>query len=319
MRVNLACWSCLLLAACTADPRADTGLPVLPDGVEALSLLGDTLRPPPLTDAAKEDREAKFAEASADYEANPDDADAIIWLGRRTAYLGRYREAIAIFTEGIAKHPNDARMYRHRGHRYISVRMFSSATADLEKAASLIAGQPDEVEQDGIPNARNIPTSTLQSNIWYHLGLAYYLVRDYENAARAYAEGMEVSNNPDLVVATSYWYYMTLRRLGRDQEAAAVLEPVGEDMDIIENGTYRELLLLFKRQRQPQDVMDTSADADVPLSNATAGYGVGNYFAFMGAEAQAETVWRQVLLGTQWAGFGYIAAEAEVELLQVGL
>ena len=319
MRVNLVYLSCLLLAACAADPRADTGLPALPEGVEALSLLGDTLRPPPMSDAVREDRDAKFAEALTAYEANPDDADAIIWLGRRTAYLGRYREAIAIYTEGITKHPNDARMYRHRGHRYISVRRFPSATADFEKAANLIAGQSDEVEQDGLPNARNIPTSTLQSNIWYHLGLAYYLVRDYENAARAYAECMEVSNNPDMFVATSYWYYMTLRRLGRSQEAAAVLEQISADMDIIENGTYQELLLLFKSQRQPQDVMDTSGDDDVPLSNATVGYGVGNYFAFMGAEGQAETVWRQVLGGSQWSGFGYIAAEAEVELLQVGL
>ena len=289
MRVNLVYLSCLLLAACAADPRADTGLPALPEGVEALSLLGDTLRPPPMSDAVREDRDAKFAEALTAYEANPDDADAIIWLGRRTAYLGRYREAIAIYTEGITKHPNDARMYRHRGHRYISVRMFPSATADFEKAANLIAGQSDEVEQDGLPNARNIPTSTLQSNIWYHLGLAYYLVRDYENAARAYAECMGVSNNPDMFVATSYWYYMTLRRLGRSQEAAAVLEQISADMDIIENGTYQELLLLFKRQRQPRDVMDTSGDDDLPLANATVGYGVGMYFALIGAESEAET------------------------------
>ena len=319
MRASLLCLSCLLLAACAADPRADTGLPALPEGVEAVSLLGDSLRPPPMSDAVREDREANFAEAQTAYEANPDDADAIIWLGRRTAYLGRYREAIAVFTEGIAKHPDDARMYRHRGHRYISVRMFSNAIDDFEKAASLIAGRPDEVEQDGLPNARNIPTSTLQSNIWYHLGLAFYLTRDYENAARAYAECTKVSNNPDMFVATAYWNYMTLRRLGRSQEASDVLEEISEDMDIIENGTYQELLLLFKGQRQPQDVMDTRGDADVPLSNATVGYGVGNYFAFMGAEGQAEDVWRQVLQGSQWSGFGFVAAEAEVALLEVGL
>ena len=50
------------------------------------------------------------------------DVDNIIWYGRRTAYLGDYREAIRIFSEGIEKHSKDARMYRHRGHRYISIR-----------------------------------------------------------------------------------------------------------------------------------------------------------------------------------------------------
>mgnify|MGYP006178114509 CR=1 FL=1 len=50
-----------------------------------------------------------------------------------------------------------------------------TVVADLERAASLVRGRPDEVEPDGAPNRFNIPTSTLQSNIWYHLGLAYYM------------------------------------------------------------------------------------------------------------------------------------------------
>ena len=44
----------------------------------------------------------------------------------------------------------------------------------------LVAAKPDEVEPDGAPNARGIPRSTLQSNIWYHLGLAQYLAGDFD-------------------------------------------------------------------------------------------------------------------------------------------
>ncbi len=73
-------------------------------------------------DAPPAPMEAAQAAALADWERNPDDADALIWAGRRTAYIGRYREAIGIFSEGIARHPDDARMYRHRGHRYLTVR-----------------------------------------------------------------------------------------------------------------------------------------------------------------------------------------------------
>src|SRR5690349_16959693 len=124
--------------------------------------------------------EAKLAEAQEALRKNPDDADALIWVGRRTAYLGRYQEAIEIFSQGIAKHPEDARFYRHRGHRYITVRNLGPAIRDFEKAAALIEGKPDEVEPDGLPNAKNIPTSTLQSNVWYHLGLSYYLQGDFE-------------------------------------------------------------------------------------------------------------------------------------------
>src|SRR6185503_2528830 len=74
---------------------------------------------PQMTPEVARQREEQLAAARREYERDPNDANAIIWLGRRTAYLGRYGEAIAIFTEGIRKHPRDARIYRHRGHRYI--------------------------------------------------------------------------------------------------------------------------------------------------------------------------------------------------------
>jgi tetratricopeptide (TPR) repeat protein len=57
-----------------------------------------------------------------------------IWLGRRLAYLGRYRDAIDALTKGIAKHPTEARLYRHRGHRHITIRKFALAIADGDRA-----------------------------------------------------------------------------------------------------------------------------------------------------------------------------------------
>src|SRR6185295_12437329 len=143
------------------------------------------------------------------------------------AYLGRFRDAIAAYTNGIARHADELRLYRHRGHRYITVRQFDLAIADLSRAARLVAGRADEIEQDGAPNQAGIPRSTLQSNIWYHLGLAHYLKGDFTRALAAYREGMKVSRvNDDMLVATSDWLYMTLRRLGRDAEARAVLDPI---------------------------------------------------------------------------------------------
>ena len=91
-------------------------------GSEATSLLGRKLFAPAPTPEAKTRMDAQLATAVADWEKNRDDADALIWVGRRTAYLGRYREAIGIYSDGIKRHPNDARFYRHRGHRYLTVR-----------------------------------------------------------------------------------------------------------------------------------------------------------------------------------------------------
>ena len=273
-------------------------------------------QPPPISAEARRGLEAKLAEAREAHRRNPRDADAIIWLGRRTAYLGRFRESIGIYTEGLRLHPRDARFLRHRGHRYITVREFRLAERDLTRAAQLIRGRPDEVEPDGLPNARNQPTSTLQSNVWYHLGLARYLRGDFRGALRAYRECRKVSNNPDMLVATSYWLYLTLRRLGRGREAAEVLAPITPELDIIENGDYLRLLLMYKGETTPEAVLaEASRSETSALSNGTVGYGVGNWHLHNGRTAEAIKTFRRVVAGPQWTGFGYVAAEADLKRL----
>ena len=280
---------------------------------EATSLLGEPLYRSTPGGAAQARMEAQLADARRAWEHTPANADSVIWLGRRTAYLGRFNDAIAIYTTGIAAHPDDARLYRHRGHRYLSVRKLDLAIADLEKAASLVNGTKDEVEPDGQPNARNIPTSTLQSNIWYHLGLAYYLAGDFGNALRAYRQDLKVATNSDMQVATSHWLYMTLRRLGREAEAARVLAPISRDMDVIENGAYHRLLLLYRGELQPGDLL-RDFDAGGTLEDVTTAYGVANWHLYNGRRAEAEAILGRILaVRGQWASFGYLAAEAEVK------
>jgi tetratricopeptide (TPR) repeat protein len=258
------------------------------------------------------DLEQKLAEARARYEAAPNDPEAVIWLGRRTAYLGRYEEAVEIYSRGIAAHPRYAKLYRHRGHRYISLRRFDLAIADLERAAKLIVGVPDEVEPDGLPNARNIPTSTSHTNIWYHLGLAYYVTGDFERALGCFRECMKFSKNPDMVVATSYWLYLTLRRLGRERDARKVLEPLREGLDVVENGDYYRLLLAYKARTGVNRLLEEAAKGSGELSLATIGYGVGAWHLVEGRRSAAVDAWRRVVASPQRAAFGFIAAEAEL-------
>ena len=315
----------LALSACNQDapdaenapadePAAEAARP-LPEGAQAFSLFGEPLYP----NSAPPDVAARQAEdidvARADYEADPDDADAIIWLGRRIGYTGRYREAIEVFGEGIEKHPGDARMYRHRGHRWISVREFDRAIEDLSHAASLVEGVPDEVEPDGQPNALGIPTSTLQSNIHYHLALAHYLKGDFESAVPAYEDYIAVTTNPDQLVAISHWWYMALRRLGRDEEAAAVLEPVTADLEVIENTSYHQLLLMYKGEIEADELWDPGQEDP---SGVAIAYGVATWHLYNGREARAEEMYRRILEGSGWAGFGYIAAEADVARMEAG-
>jgi|CXWL01.1.fsa_nt_gi tetratricopeptide (TPR) repeat protein len=280
----------------------------------------------PCVDAAKEVAPAMSAEAKADLEKKLDearrtaltvpnggDADSTIWYGRRTGYTGRYKDTIAIFTKAIARWPQDARLYRHRGHRYITLRCFDDAIKDLEQAAKLAKGRTDEVEPDGMPNARNIPTGTLQSNIWYHLGLAYYLKGDFKRALNAYKECMKVSKNNDMLAATSHWYYMALRRLEKNKDAERLLEPINGDFEVIENADYLKLLRLYRGEVKGEALMSEIGDKAETLGNASLGYGIGNWYLYNGDRDKAMDVFRKITAGNQWASFGYIAAEAELK------
>jgi len=267
---------------------------------------------PRMSEATRRDFESKLAVARASFEESPGDVERAIWLGRRTAYLGRYREAIRIFTQATVKFPDDARLYRHRGHRLLTLRCFDAAAEDFERAARLIRGRPDEVEPDGLPNARNTPTSTLHSNVWYHLGLAHYLKGDFRRALAAYREALKVSKNPDMLVATTHWLYMTLRRLGREREARGALASIGDDLDIIENADYYRLVRLYQGKLKPADLLGEIDKGGDTLGSASLGYGLGNWLLYNGRRAEAERIFRRVTGGDQWSSFGYIAAEAEL-------
>jgi len=275
---------------------------------EATSLLGRKLSTPDIAPEARARMEAQLATAVQVFETNREDADALIWVGRRTGYLYRFREAIGIFTDGIKRHPTDARFYRHRGHRYLTIREIDLAIADFEKAVTLIAGQPDQVEPDGQPNARNTPTSTLHSNIYYHLALGYYIKKDFSRAADNWRKARDVVRNADNLVAASNWLYLSLRRAGKADEAAAVLLPIDARLDVIENGSYHSLLLMYKGERTPEEVLKGAGEG---ASGTSARYGVSAWYLINGKRREAQQLWATILGGEDWPSFGHLAAEAE--------
>lgn len=307
----------LALAALAAAGAGGAAVAPLPPAPETVSLLGDSLYAPPLPDSVRARYERRLAEARNDFDHAPEDVTNIVWLGRRTAYLGRFREAVAIYTQGLRRWPEEPRLLRHRGHRYITLRMFELAASDLERAAAAMAKRPDETEPDGLPNARNIPTGTLKFNIGYHLGLARYLEGDFVAARRAWRECLKVSTNPDMRCATSHWLYMTLRRLGRAGEARALLRPIRREMDVIENRSYHRLLLMYKGELPPDSLLAPGTGDQAALDDATIGYGVGNWHLYNGRPAVAESLFRRVTAGPQWPAFGHIAAEAELKRMRV--
>ncbi len=332
---NLGTMALVTLIAVSAVATAGCGSAIdrVPDpdaayagatGAEAVSFLGEPLAPPEPPAEVVAEQERLLAEARERLaEAPPgsaEAADALVWVGRRLGYLGRYREAVAVFTEGIERHPEDARFLRHRGHRWLTLREPARAEEDLERAAEMIEGRPDEVEPDGLPNARGIPTSTLATNVYYHLGLARYLRAvlgegELQGALDAYRDCLEASKNPDMLVATSHWLYTTLRRAGEDEAAEGVLAPIDAGLDVIENRAYHRLLLMYRGELSPEALLAEAGEAG-SLDFASVGYGVGAWYLYEGREAEAEALFRRIVEAGNWPSFGHMAAEAEIAALR---
>jgi tetratricopeptide (TPR) repeat protein len=276
------------------------------------SLLGTTFYEPVRSPQQQARLDSMLQIAKNNFDDDPSEEN-YIWYGRRTAYLMRLEQAIDIYTEGLEKFPDSYRLLRHRGHRYVSLRKFDEAIADLSKAETLMAGKPLEIEADGMPNKLNIPLSTTQFNVFYHLALAQYLLGDFAKAEETWLKCMNVCENDDSRIAVIDWLYMTLSRQDKTDEAARVIGQVGNSMEIIENDSYYTRVKMYKGELTPDQVLQVDRSAsDYDLSLATQGYGVGNWYYYNGDTTTAFNIFRQVVSGKEFAAFGFIASESEL-------
>jgi hypothetical protein len=103
---------------------------------------------------------------------------------------------------------------------------------------------------------------------------------------------------------------MSLRRAGKDQEAAQLLRNVRPEMTIHESFAYHRRLLMYKGLIDPSELMN-EAEAN-PLEWVTQGYGLSFWMRELGQNAKADSVLTNVISTGYWSAFGYIAAEADL-------
>src|SRR6188768_4290110 len=151
-------WAVVIGAVVCVGPTLGAGQTVALS-VQYKSPAGVEYRALPDTDTIKSARTALAAD--------PKNITRIIELGVAESGARQFREAIATFTRGLEIEPNNAPLLRWRGHRYLSVREFDRAFADLTRGAAL--------------------DSTIYG-IWYHLGVVQYLRGNFADAAAAFAK-----------------------------------------------------------------------------------------------------------------------------------
>ena len=101
---------------------------------------------------------------------------------------------------------------------------------------------------------------------------------------------------------------MILRRLGRDDDAMAVLDAITTNMDIIENTAYYRLCLFYKGELEESDLVGSEQGP----ANAAVAYGIANWHLAEGDTEGGTRRLEEIVAGDGWAAFGYIAAEADL-------
>jgi tetratricopeptide (TPR) repeat protein len=297
-------------SACSRTQQPVPGAPspqALPPGAEGLSLLGTPLVPPPLS-------QAPVAAADSALAAQPDDPDRLLAAATARATAWRFRDAIALYTRGAERWPQDARFLRFRGHRYLTLRQFEAGARDLDRAAQLDSTNFDVV---------------------YHQGLAHFLLGHYARAfeaydkclgfatndalharerAGAYRTGyrscMRIATDDDSRVAMTDWAWRAATRAGRSNDASRLLATIREGMTVNTNRSYYENLLMYKGVRTPDQVLRAASSDSVRFS--TSGYAVGQFLVMRGDSARGWELLDRVARGSHWNGFGVIGAEVEV-------
>jgi tetratricopeptide (TPR) repeat protein len=229
--------------------------------------------------------------------SEPKHVERVLALSKAEASRRQYQEAVATSTKGLAFAPNDADLYLERGHRELGLREFGKARTDLEQATRIAPQMLDA---------------------WYHLGLSHYFVGEFDQAAAAFGKARDLAKSDDSLIDCSNWLYVSLRRAGKEQEAAEALARITRDVKNTEPHLffYLRLLHFYQGKLTEKEVLPPPPagrdDLEGELSFNTVTYGVGNWRLYHGDRAGATELFRKVVEGEAWNSWGFIGSEAEL-------
>ncbi|WP_075071362.1 3-keto-disaccharide hydrolase [Gemmatimonas phototrophica] len=227
----------------------------------------------------------------------------VIALGVAQSGVRQFREAITTFTRGLAALPatgrnvkDEAMLLRWRGHRYLSVREFAKAEADLTRGLAL----------DGT-----------NYGILFHLGVLRFHAGRFADAAALFARAQPVAPDGGERAGSTDWLWMSLARAGRVAEANAMLvKRIDQQPDpkpAPPGYAYVTRLKLYRGEITPEQLIGDNEVDDVSIS--TLAYGLGNWYMVKGDTVNARAAWQRAVQSGGWPGFGFNVAEAELRRL----
>jgi tetratricopeptide (TPR) repeat protein len=294
---KLRAWSWVLvwvvclaaLSGLTGLVQAQTSAGAAQGALEVTSGLGRKLYALPDDQSAIDARKALAAE--------PKNVERVLALSKAEASRRQYREAVATSTAGLAFAPNNADLYLERGHRELGLREFSKARSDLEQATRIAPQMLDG---------------------YYHLGLSHYFLGEFDQAAAAFGKARDLAKTDDSLIDCSNWLYVSLRRAGKEPEAAQILTRITPEVKNTEPHLlfYLRLLHFYQGKLTEKEVLPPAPagpeDLEGELAFDTVTYGVGNWRLYHGDRAGAVELFRKVVKGEAWNSWGFIGSEREL-------
>ena len=232
-----------------------------------------------------------IARAQAASAADSANVDLLIRLGIAQSGFRQFREAIQTFSRGLAIAPENAMLYRWRGHRYLSVREHGRAEADFKRGLAL---------------------DSANYGIWYHLGVLRFLQGNFASAASAFARAQPLAPDAGELAGATDWLWMSLARAGRRAEGDAMLARRPDSLET--TNAYRQRLRLYRGEIAPDSVLTAADTGDVAV--ATLSYGVGNWYLVRGDTVQARRWFERAIASGGWPAFGFMASETELRRLR---
>ena len=233
------------------------------------------------------------ARAQAALAADPRNVQVRIQLAVAQSGVRQFREAIATLSDGLKMAPDDVMLLRWRGHRYISVREFAKARADLTRGYAL---------------------DSTNYGILFHLGVLNFAEGRFGDAVNMFTRAQPLAPDGGERAGSTDWLWMSLARAGRMQDGAAMLARRPDSLPAPPGYAYVSRLRLYRGEVTPATLFTPADTADTQV--ATLNYGVGNWLLVKGDTAAARAAFERSVASGGWAGFGFIVSEMELKRMR---
>ncbi len=301
----------LLVGACA---RGAARLRPAPLGAQAVSFLGDTLWSVPMSiDEAQTHLDA-LTDARRRAGRGGSVADRLL-VARRTAEMGRLREAFDLYTAVLQSDPESYRARRRQGEIHLLLREPGRAAADFREVMASTERHPEFKEFTEAPGGAGLVGTGIYFSSTLMLGIATYVQGHFDQAAGILRDAVTRAGDADEVSSAALWLYLALRRAGRTREAREVIHALSPGLPVLRRGPELRLLLFFKGAIGLDSLRRVSTLNPGQEEEQLDLYGLGVLLLAEGRTAEARDVLGQVRSVGNWATLPYLAAEADLARL----